>query len=347
MNRRDGLTAYVLVVCTLLVGWAVQAAESINGSWTIERSDEPGRLEFTLIHHEGGNHATHSSAWPLSVFVGLDVSRPAKHEVKFTITRDAGRFDCEGYLEDGEGAGTFHFQADPHYASEMNALGFSGIDSEKQYSMAVMDVSLSFAQEMKGEHLQGLDTDKLIAFRIFHVDSAFIHELRDAGINVTDCDKLVAFRIHGVTPEMVRFLHKAGYQPDEDKLIAMRIHGATPEYIEALQKQGYDHVDLDKLIAFRIHGVSPEFIQKVQALGYKHPEPDQLIAMRIHGVTPEYIAGLKAHGMQNLTIDQLVSLRIQGIRFESSTCRTIRIALQEPRPSIWRVAPNSDFSSLR
>jgi hypothetical protein len=32
MNRREGLTAYVLVVCTLLAGLATRAAESLNGS---------------------------------------------------------------------------------------------------------------------------------------------------------------------------------------------------------------------------------------------------------------------------------------------------------------------------
>ncbi len=225
MNGRDGLMAYILVVCTLLAGWAARATEAYGGSWTIERSDEPGKVEFALIHHQHGNSSTHSSTWPVSVLVGLDVSKADKQEVKFTITRDAGRIDCEGYLDNGEGAGTFHFLADPKYVSEMGRLGFTGIDEEKQYSMTVMDVSLNFANEMKGEHLQGLDTDKLIAFRIFNVNSEFIRELRDAGITVTDCDKLVAFRIHGVTPEMVRYLRKAGYQPDADNLIAMRIHG--------------------------------------------------------------------------------------------------------------------------
>src|SRR5580658_9384206 len=142
MNRREGLLAYFLVVCTLLASWASSAAENLSGSWTIERSDEPGKVEFTLIHHEQGNSSTHSSAWPLSVFVGLDVSKPGKQEVKFTITRDAGRLDCEGYLNDGEGAGTFHFQADSNYKSEMNSLGFTGIDTQKQFSMALLDVSL-------------------------------------------------------------------------------------------------------------------------------------------------------------------------------------------------------------
>ncbi len=114
--------------------------------------------------------------------MGLDVSKPGKQNVKFTITRDAGKFDCEGYLENGEGAGFFHFIADAKYPAELKSLGYGGIDEEKQYEMAVMDVSLNFAREMKGQRLEGLDTDKLIAFRIFGIDAEFIHALRAAGL---------------------------------------------------------------------------------------------------------------------------------------------------------------------
>ncbi len=57
------------------------------------------------------------------------------------------------------------------------SLGFP-VDDEKQFAMAVQDVSVAFAREMKGLHINGLDTDKLIAFRIF--------------------DKLVNMRIHGI-----------------------------------------------------------------------------------------------------------------------------------------------------
>ena len=39
MNRREGITVYILVVCTLLAGWVSSAAESFSGSWTIVRSD--------------------------------------------------------------------------------------------------------------------------------------------------------------------------------------------------------------------------------------------------------------------------------------------------------------------
>jgi hypothetical protein len=302
----------VFAICLLVLVVRSLAADVRNGDWTIRKSDDPGKVEFSLIEHHHGGNSNHESDWPASSFPGVDFSKSGRQDVHFTIVRDAGKVECEGFLNNGEGAGIFHFQPDPNYAREMHSLNFS-VDEEKQYNMAVQDVSLEFARQMTAEHLTDLDTDKLIAFRIHGVDSAFIEDVRAAGLKISDSDKLVAFRIHGVTPQMIRSLHQAGYAPDEDTLIAMRIHGATPEWMAELKNRGYDHVDLEKLIAFRIHGVSPDFIEKVQGLGYSHPEPDELVAMRIHNVTPEYISDLRSHGMQNLSIDQLVSMRIHGI----------------------------------
>jgi len=300
----------IALVCAL--GLFATDAQQQNGSWTIQPSDEPGKVRFALLQHSKNHSNNHESDWSPNSFEGLDLTIKAKHDVKFTIRRDAGRFECEGYIQDSEGAGVFHFFTDGKYADNMKALGFS-VDPDKIFSMAIFDVSIDFAKEMKNLNLRDLDSDKLIAFRIFGVNSKFISEIRAEGLNTNDSDKLVAFRIHGVSPEFVRSVRTAGYTPSEDDLIAMRIHGATPEWMAQLKKEGYDHIELQKLIAFRIHGVSPEFIDKIESLGYKHPEPDQLIAMRIHGVTPEFISNLKSRGMKDLTIDQLVSLRIHGI----------------------------------
>ena len=312
MRLRRSLAFAVFGCCVLFGVVANHAAESSGGNWTIRKSDDAGKVEFSLIEHRHHGTSNHESEWSMSLFSGVDFSKSGRQDVRFSIMRDAGKIDCEGFLDNGEGAGVFHFQPDPSYPRQMHTLGFE-VDDEKQYEMAVQDVSLEFARQMKGENLSELDSDKLIAFRIFQVDAKFIDELRAAGLKMTDSDKLVAFRIHGVSPEMVRSLHEAGYSPDGDMLIAMRIHGATPEWMAALKQRGYDHLELEKLIAFRIHGVSPEFIDKLQSLGYKHPDPDELIAMRIHGVTPDYIAGLRMRGMQNLSIDQLVNMRIHGI----------------------------------
>ena len=312
MRLRRTLAFLVFAICLLAVVVKSRATDARSGDWTIRKSDDPGKVEFSLIEHRHGGYSNHESDWPTSSFTGVDFSKAGRQDVHFTITRDPGKIECEGFLNNGEGAGIFHFQPDPNYAREMRTLDFS-IDEDKQYSMAVQDVSLEFARQIRAEHLTDLDADKLIAFRIHGVDAAFIDDVRAAGLKISDSEKLIAFRIHGVTPQMIRFLHQAGYSPDEDTLIAMRIHGATPEWMAELKNRGYDHVDLEKLIAFRIHGVSPEFIEKLQGLGYSHPEPDELVAMRIHNVTPEYISDLRSRGMQNLSIDQLVGMRIHGI----------------------------------
>ena len=153
MNRRDAVTCYVLMLVTLVGAWVSRAAESYKGNWTVSRSSEAGKVEFTLIQRHDGHNSTHSSDWPLSALQGLDLSKAGKQEVHFTISRDAGRFDCEGYVDNGEGAGLFHFFPDQAYAREMSALGFGGIDEDKQYSMAVMDVSITFAKQTAGPKL--------------------------------------------------------------------------------------------------------------------------------------------------------------------------------------------------
>jgi hypothetical protein len=312
MRMRRTLGFLIFAGCVLAAVVKDRAAEVRSGDWTIRKSDVPGKVEFSLMENRHDGTSRHESDWPMASFQGVDFSKAGRQDVRFTINRDAGKIDCEGFLNDGEGAGIFHFQPDPGYPRAMSSLGFS-IDEEKQFAMAVQDVSLNFVREVKNEHLSDLDTDKLIAFRIFRVDSAFIEAIRKEGLNISDSDKLIAFRIHGVTPEMIRSLHEAGYKPDEDTLIAMRIHGATPEWMRQLKQRGYDHIDLEKLIAFRIHGVSPEFIEKLQGLGYSHPDPDELIAMRIHNVTPEYISEMRSRGIRDLSVDQLVSMRIHGI----------------------------------
>jgi hypothetical protein len=312
MRMRRTLAYLVFASCFLVFVIKDRAAETHSGSWTITKSDLAGKVQFSLSEHRHGGISNHSDDWLVSEFSGVDFSKPGHQEVQFAISRDAGKFDCSGYLQDGEGAGIFHFQPDANYTREMSALGFP-IDEDQQFTMAALDVTLQFAREMKNEHIDGLDTEKLIAFRIFHVDSTFIHDLRSEGLKAQDSDKLVAFRIHGVTPQMVHSLHQEGYSPDEDTLVALRIHGASPEWAAELKQRGYNHLELDKLIAFRIHGVSPEFIDKLKGLGYSHPEPDQLIAMRIHGVTPEYISDMRSRGMHDLSIDELVNMRIHGI----------------------------------
>jgi hypothetical protein len=260
------------------------AAATTAGTWTLDSADEPGKVQFSLQGSGGGDHFNTSSPWLLADLRGLDWAGAAKHDVHFTIQRDAGSIDCEGFVQDQRGSGLFTFKSNPQYAAEMAKLGFS-FEDKNLLSATIFDVSFDFVRAMKSAAVRGLDAGKLFAFRIHGVTPEFIRDLRAVGLEAADAGKLIAFRIHGVTPEFVKELHGAGVSTTDE----------------------------DKLVAFRIHGVSPEFAGEISHLGYPHAPPEQLIALRIHGVTPQYIEGIRSKGMQNLTLDQLISLRIHGI----------------------------------
>src|SRR5271168_1151033 len=161
MRLRRTFAFLVFAFCLLFAVVKNRAADVRSGDWTVRHSDEAGKVELSLIEHNHGGNSSNESDWPASSFVGVDFSNPGRQDVHFTITRDAGKIDCEGFLNNGVGAGVFHFQPDPNYAREMHQLGFS-VDEETQYSMAVHDVSLEFARQMRTERLSDLDADKLI-----------------------------------------------------------------------------------------------------------------------------------------------------------------------------------------
>src|SRR3984893_19424531 len=99
----------ILVMAGVILGVAkARGGEGQSGDWTIRRSDAPGRVEFSLMDSRAGHHFHYSSDWPASDFSGVDFSKPGRQEVYFTIARDAGKFECEGILQDGERAGVFH-----------------------------------------------------------------------------------------------------------------------------------------------------------------------------------------------------------------------------------------------
>ena len=269
----------VLALFPLIAFGAIQ-----NGSWSLAPADQPDRVQFSMQGSEGEDHFNTSSPWKLADLHGLDWTAAAKHDVSFSIARDAGTIDCKGFVQEHRGAGLFTFQPNPQYLPEMAKLGYS-FEGKDLLSATIFDVSFEFARAMKSADVRGLDAGKLFAFRIHGVTPQFIRELRSAGLEAADAAKLIAFRIHGVTPEFVTELHGAGINVTDE----------------------------GKLIAFRIHGVSPEFVGELGHLGYPHAPPDQLIALRIHGVTPEYIEGLRSKGLHDLTLDQLISLRIHGV----------------------------------
>lgn len=94
------------VVAGALCAWILMAAQAVaadsfSGNWTMMPADTAGKVNFGLVYRRHNNNMNHAADWAPEVFEGLDLSVRGKRDVQFTITREAGRFDCEGYLNNG------------------------------------------------------------------------------------------------------------------------------------------------------------------------------------------------------------------------------------------------------
>lgn len=248
----------VLLIATGVIGAArAQAIDLLNGQWTLNPSDKPGQVHLMLVRSgRPGNTFTSGNRWNPAYLKGLDLATQGKHDVRFTIARDAGAIEAEGFVNAGEGAGLFKFTPNPKYAAEMSALGFPGVEDKRLLGMALNDVSLAFAKEMQGLKIEDLDLRNLRAFRTHDIDAAYIKALRAEGMSNATAKNFVAFRIHGVTPEFVKAVRAQGFTPTEKQLVALRIHEVTPDYIAGLKKRGMEKLTLDKIINLKIHGIS-------------------------------------------------------------------------------------------
>jgi hypothetical protein len=265
--------------------------EVVSGAWSATGSQwNTGRGPATLVQLSlrAGRHGEvrHSFARLVTDLAGLSVEAVLgpPREVRFDLARDAGTLRFEGRFQSGAGAGNFIFVPSAAYLSAMRSLGYQGIDADKVYTLAALDVGRSFVAELAALGYPGLPIDQLVALRIHGADPAFVRALRAEGY--------------------------VGLSPED--LVALRTYGARPEFVGDLKRLGYARLDVDDLVRFRIHGVTPEFIREMQGLGYRGVAPDDLVNLRIHGVTADFVRRVNLGRATATPVARLVDLRTRG-----------------------------------
>ena len=281
----------ILLLAIGVSALAAVRAETFAGQWIVDNPRESGgktTVQFTMHRSHERGESTNSNSIALSELRGLSPAllkaggggAPAR----FELVRAAGSIMCEGFFQNGRGAGSFDFRPNPGFPGEMRSLGYGDLKEQQIFAMAAHDVGPEYARELRAAGVENVAADKLIAMRIHGVTADYIQELRSLGYTIQAADKLVAMRIHGVSAQVVRDLKSLGYDSLEaDKLIAMRIHGASPEFIREIAAAGFAKVPANQLISMRIHGVTADYIRKMQSKGLAG-SIDKLVQMRIHGI---------------------------------------------------------------
>src|SRR5215475_2229959 len=158
------------------------AQEQVTGDWSAKVRDTDNGKKLWLELRSEAPDKSHgfnmsSSDYNLEDFTGFNPN--ANGATQFTLNREAGDIVFTGLVSDGKGVGDFRFTPNGAYLAAMRNLGYDDIESDKQFALALHDVSTRFVREMRTWGFVKLPLDKLIAFRIFKVDADFIREMRD------------------------------------------------------------------------------------------------------------------------------------------------------------------------
>jgi hypothetical protein len=252
---------------------SARAQEPFVGEWAIEFGRGSDDVRLTLYSHSGvSGNGSSSLILPSSKLQGLSAGRPSaeRTRVVFSLTREAGTFAFEGYVEGGRGAGRWRLTPDPNFVAEMRRLGYDNFYDHQLLVAAIYDLNKGYVAGLRDAGYERVP---------------LVKEVRSLGVRGLSLDKLISMRMFSITPAFVRELAAQGYEHlSADELIGVRMNNVTPEFIAGLREQGYDDVSLNDLLRMRMFQVDGAFIARLRRQGFEDLTVDQLVGLRFKNV---------------------------------------------------------------
>jgi hypothetical protein len=250
----------VVILASAISALQAAALEPIRAACTISASEyHPGKLGLRIDlerpecgdHHHCGSNFNDESMDRMTGLTLADLGREGA-QLKATLAAEAGTLTCAGTVRDAELVGDAEFRPDAAFAARMEQMGFSGVDSEKLMTYALLDVETPWVQSMQELGIRGLTADNLVALRIFKADPAYVHSITELGYDLPSADQLVALRVQGVNADEVRQIRALGYNPNFDELVQIRIFHVTPDFIKRMESRGLKNLTISKLVQIKI-----------------------------------------------------------------------------------------------
>src|SRR5215470_5208360 len=125
------VVAIACVAVAASLGQSSQTTSTVpyTGQWLLDQGRDGSvqvTLRYTLDEPERHWNWSHSFTAQLSELPGLsaaDLNAPGGKRVTFKIVRDAGSFNAEGWMQNGQGSGHYTFEPNPQFATEMEKRG--------------------------------------------------------------------------------------------------------------------------------------------------------------------------------------------------------------------------------
>ena len=251
---------------------------------------EPGQnaADVQLSLRSGKDDGNFSHGFRDGELTGLDralLDGGRTGPVRFTLTRDAGRIDCDGQAVSRRATGTCRFTADAAFSDFLARNGLPRPTADESYGLAVTGATRDL-----------------------------VDGLVQAKYAVDDVDDLMGLAAVGVTRSYIADLAGRGYRPDDTSdLIAFGALKISPAYIDAMSRSGYPKLDADAIVQFKALDISPDYIRSLASAGYSNLSSDDIAGMKAVGVTPEFMARFRQAGFTNLKPDELIQLKVFNV----------------------------------
>ena len=134
----------------LSIASPAHAGDEFRGKWSLAKSRERGKVQFGVVLQKTGGLSKQVSDWPISAFNVLDLDSSGKREVTFVIEREIGRIECRGFIEGGEGAGSFTFTLSSQYLESLRSRGRVDVGEGEQFAQALRDLALAAKTTIHG-----------------------------------------------------------------------------------------------------------------------------------------------------------------------------------------------------
>lgn len=296
--------------------FTIQAAQqTISGEWTAELNrGKPGEVQMTFHRRsENGGSNTSGDSISLAELQGLTAetaASAARANVNFSIVREAGTFQCEGFFNQGRGAGLWTFTPNRNFVSALQSRGYGNLTEEDLLRAALRNLTTKFIEDLKNAGYDRLEFEQLNRAATHNITAKFIGELESAGFTGLTFDQLIRARNHSINGEYVREVRAMGFdkQPLET-IIRLRNHKITREFINRMSAAGFNNLSVEQLIRLKNHQITPEFVNDLKAEGFPDISVETAIRLKNHEIDRDFIRRVKARGFTNITLDNLLKLR--------------------------------------
>lgn len=306
-----------LALCTALLISSLQpvfaAPNQYTGTWNIEPSSKSADVNLRMEYHGGTETWEESNDVPRSQLSGVsaaDLNSNGERK-RFSIRRDAGEFQAEGWFAHGRAAGTWTFLPSQNFRSELARRGVGAPDDRQQFQLAMSGFTFATLDALNAAGFQRPSVADLIRMFEHGVTQEYVAAMRGVPIRPKTVDELIRMRDHGVSAPFAAAMLRSNPGLSGEDLVNLRDHGVGADFMLALAQDGYGTVSANDATRLRDHGVSIEYLQGLRRLGY-HPGIDDLVRIADHGVSVAFIQRMRSHGYTRLSADDLIRLRDHG-----------------------------------